>query len=136
MVAVSDDQGVPVLVALTSGSLELVLYFSLKCLGEHLFGPLASDLVEVERELLLTGGLIVCTLCIGVSFPPTLARRLFHSITRREDTPRLSGNLRSTTFEHISRGAYRRHGNGRLIYQRHIANSFGIHRCLVSYDSL
>src|SRR5215208_2135463 len=40
---------------------------------------------------------------IGVSFPPTLVRRLFHSIARREGTPRSSGNPRSTTFDHISR---------------------------------
>jgi len=47
------------LLALFSGSFDVVLYFSLQCLEEHRFGPLASDLVEVERELLLTGGLIV-----------------------------------------------------------------------------
>src|SRR5215217_1258828 len=39
---------------------------------------------------------------IGVSFPPTLVRRLFHSIARREGTPHSSGNPRSTTFDHIS----------------------------------
>jgi hypothetical protein len=31
-----------------------------------------------------------------------MARRLFHSIARREGTPRLRENLRSTTFDHIS----------------------------------
>ncbi len=59
VVAVPDDQGVPcVLVALSFGRPKVSIDFRLKRLGEHLSGPLASDLVEVEHEL-FTGGFIV-----------------------------------------------------------------------------
>jgi hypothetical protein len=58
VVAVADDQGVPVLVTLRLGGFEVGFYLGLQRLGEHLSGPLAGDLVEVERELLLTDELI------------------------------------------------------------------------------
>jgi hypothetical protein len=63
-----------VFVAFAFGRLEVSSDLGLKCLGEHLLGSPASDLVEVEHEL-LTGGFSVvypshwCVLSAGVPAP-------------------------------------------------------------------
>lgn len=50
-VAVSHHQGVSVLIALSSGRLEVVGHFCFKNLGEHPTGSLASKFVKVQQAL-------------------------------------------------------------------------------------
>jgi hypothetical protein len=50
---------VPVLVALSFGRPKVSIDFRLKRLSEHLSGPLASDLVEVEHEPFAGGFILV-----------------------------------------------------------------------------
>ncbi len=49
--AVTHDQGAPVLAAFAPGGLEVVLYLGLQSLGEHPTRSLAGDLVEIQGEL-------------------------------------------------------------------------------------
>ena len=115
MVAVPDEQGMPALVALASGGFEVSFDLGLEGLGEHLLGSLASDLVQIEQGGLLAWRLLVvyavhrCTLS-----KPTVVRRLFRSIARREGTPGLSGNLRSTAFYNTSSSTLPQHSHKRL----------------------
>jgi hypothetical protein len=70
-VAITDDQGVPLLVALFSGSLEVVLYLGLQSLGEHPARSLSGDLVQIEQALFAVLCILVYSSHSGVSFPPT-----------------------------------------------------------------
>ncbi len=98
---IANDQGVTIFLALVFGRFDVGIDLRLQCLGEHLPRSLAGDLVEIEREHFACVLVLVYPAHAGVSFPPTLQRRLCQ-LTRWEGTPRASRNLQSTTFEHIS----------------------------------
>jgi hypothetical protein len=86
-----------VLVALASGSLEVGLYLDLQSLSEHLPCYPASYPVEVERELLMPGLILVypvhrCTLPAGVGASAFSGRSLegnVHHVSQRILDPQL-----------------------------------------------
>jgi hypothetical protein len=58
-VTIAHHQGVALLVALSPGCLEVGFDFSLEGLGEHPFGTLSGDGVEIKHELFARGLLLV-----------------------------------------------------------------------------
>ncbi len=75
--AVSCHQGVTLLIALSSGCLDVVGNLCLQCFGKHPSRSGTGKIVEVEQALLAVLAAPMYSVHIGVFFPLVRQRQLF-----------------------------------------------------------